>query len=167
MMKPGQPVELLEAGEGWSKIRTGDGKEGWSLTRFLTSKKPSDLVLKDLKKKYKELTDLSATIKKDNTKLKTDNQKLATELAGNKKMLDETTKAYEALKAASADFIQLKSKHQKTSAQLSEQTKKAGKLEKELLKKNITWFLCGAAVLFVGFLMGIATKTKRRRSSLL
>lgn len=167
MMKPGQPVELLEAGEGWSKIRTTDGKEGWSLSRFLTSKKPSDLILKDLEKKYKELTDLSTSIKEESAKLKTENQKLATELAGNKKMLGETTKAYEALKAASADFIQLKSNHQKTSARLSEQTQKAEKLEKELLKKNIIWFLCGSAVLFVGFLMGIATKTKRKRSSLL
>jgi SH3 domain protein len=167
MMKPGQPVELLEAGEGWSKIRTADGKEGWSLTRFLTSKKPSDLVLKNLEKKHKELMGLSASIKKENAKLKTENQKLATELAGNKKMLDDTTKSYETLKAASADFIQLKSNHQETSVQLSEQTQKAEKLEKELLKKNIIWFLCGAAVLFVGFLMGIATKTKRKRSSLL
>lgn len=167
MMKPGQPVELLEAGEGWSKIRIANGKEGWSLSRFLTSKKPSDLILKDLEKKYKELMDLSASIKEENATLKTENQKLATELAGNKKMLDETTKAYKALKAASADFIQLKSNHQKTSVRLSEQTKKAEKLEKELLKKNIIWFLCGSAVLFVGFLMGIATKTKRKRSSLL
>lgn len=167
MMEPGQPVQLLETGDGWTKIRIANGKEGWALSRFLTSKKPSDLVLQELEKKYKQLLDLSASIREENAKLKTDNEKFALELADNKKALSDITQSYETLKTESTGFLQLKSNYQKTSLQLSEQSKKAERLEKELLKKNIIWFLCGAAVLFVGFLIGILTKTKRKRSSLL
>jgi hypothetical protein len=57
------------------------------------------------------------------------------------------------------------------SAKLTEQTQKASKYEEDLTKllwnKNIKWFLSGAGVLILGFIIGFMTKRQRRRSSLL
>jgi hypothetical protein len=44
-------------------------------------------------------------------------------------------------------------------------------MEKEIarlsLNRNIRWFLSGAGVLVLGFIIGFSTKKQRRRSSLL
>jgi len=87
------------------------------------------------------------------------------------KKLQRTNKDYEALKRDSKEFLKLQSKFKESSSKLSEQTKKAEKFEDELTKllwnQNIKWFLSGAGVLILGFIIGFSTKRQRRRSSLL
>ena len=41
-------LELTEEADGWSKVRTGDGKEGWVGTRFLTDKPPKGVLFLSL-----------------------------------------------------------------------------------------------------------------------
>lgn len=60
MLKPGKLVELLERGTEWSQIKLHDEREGWILTRFLTSTEPNYLELKRLRKSYNKLKDEAA-----------------------------------------------------------------------------------------------------------
>ena len=52
-----------------------------------------------------------------------------------------------------------------------QQTQKALELDNEVEKlhwnQNVRWFLSGAGVLLLGFIIGFSTKRQRRRSSLL
>jgi SH3 domain protein len=48
-------VEVLEDGDGWVRIQTKDGKEGWVATRFLSPQPPKTLQLKQLEDKFKAL----------------------------------------------------------------------------------------------------------------
>ena len=86
------------------------------------------------------------------------------------KSVEELNKSYETLKTESADYIKLKSKYTKAVSQLAEYTEKSELLEKELTKlefgRTIRWFLAGAGVLLLGFLIGFATKRQRRRTTL-
>ena len=167
MIKPGQEVEVLQPDDEWTQVQLPSGIKGWVLTRFLTYNKPCRLELEVLKKKYETLSAQSAFLLKENRVCK----KLRTELSGSKEMLTAISESYDTLKKESADFLELKSKHELTSSQLADQTKKVENLEEELSKllshRNIIWFLSGAGVLVLGILIGFSAKRQRRKPSLL
>jgi SH3 domain protein len=174
MIKSGERVEVLKPEEpetDWSLVRITNGKEGWVLSRFLTPKEPDGLVLGRYKKKHSVLKNQAVSLIEENNAYKKENKKLNSELKTNKEMSDKIKSSYETLKKESAEFLELKSNYGKTSSKLIEQTKKAKKLEEELtsllLHQNIKWFLSGAGVLLLGFVIGFSTKRQRRRSSLL
>ncbi|MDL1968277.1 MAG: TIGR04211 family SH3 domain-containing protein [Deltaproteobacteria bacterium] len=171
MIKSGERVEVIKPEKDWSLVRIANGKEGWVLSRFLKSKEPDGLILERLKKKHKVLTNQAVSLIEENKGYKKENNELNSELKINKKTSDKIKSSYEILKKESAEFLELKSNYKKTSSKLAEQTKKAEKLEEELtallLHQNIKWFLSGAGVLLLGFVIGFSTKRQRNRSSLL
>ena len=174
MTKSGESVEVLKPEEpekDWSLVRITNGKEGWVLSRFLKSKEPDGLVLDRLKKKHNALKNQAVSTIEENKVYKKENKRLNSELKTNKEISKKIKSSYETLKKESAEFLELKSNYDKTSSNLIEQTKKATKLEEELtsllLHQNIKWFLSGAGVLLLGFVIGFSTKRQRRRSSLL
>ena len=61
--------------------------------------------------------------------------------------------------------------YQKSTARLAKLKKENDRLEDALTRLQqrqiFRWFLAGAGVLFLGFIIGISSRQKRRRSSLL
>ena len=171
LLRIGKKVEVLKAGDEWTLVRLDNGKEGWVINRFLTNKIPSDIELKVLKSKHEALMAKAARIQEENSLMKAENKKLSTEFSVSRKELQKTTNDYKALKTESKEFLELQSKFKAASSKLAEQTKKAEKFEDELTKllwnQNIKWFLSGAGILILGFIIGFSTKRQRRRSSLL
>jgi SH3 domain protein len=171
MVKSGQTLMVLEPGSEWTKVRLANEKEGYILSRFLTEKKPNELLLDELKKKYKDLESKVNTIQEENSKQKSQNESLLSELAAKEEQLSGLTESYDALKADSAEFLNLKTDYKKTAAQLIEQTQKAEEFEEaytKIQKRQIfRWALTGAGILLVGFLIGMSSKRQRRRSTLL
>ena len=171
LIESGQRVEVLKPGEQWSLVRLSDGKEGWILNRYLISSETSNIRLERLESEHSDLKTKFKTIVEENSKLKTDNKTLGSALLDSEKALKQVRSDYESLKASSAEFLTLKSNFERASRQLSEQSKKADKLEKQVTKLEfsnyIKWFLAGSGVLIVGFIIGFSTKRQRRQSSLL
>ena len=174
MIKSGETVEVLnpeKIEKDWSLVRIANGKERWVLSRFLTPEEPDGLALAILRKKHETIKNQAVFLIQENNAYKKENKKLNSELKTNKKMSDKIESSYETLKKESSEFLKLKSNYEKTSSKLTEQTKKAEKLEEELTKlllhQNIKWFLSGAGVLLLGFVIGFSAKRKRRRPSLL
>ena len=170
VIQSGQTVEVLQPEGKWAFVRLPDGKEGWVLTRYLTSKITNNVKLQWLQKKHNTLTVQAATLLEENTKLKKEKKELDAMLKKAEKSVEELNKSYETLKTESADYIKLKSKYTKAASQLAEYTEKSELLEKELtkleFKRTIRWFLAGAGVLLLGFLIGFGTKRQRRRTTL-
>ena len=48
-------VEVLEEGNGWVRIQTKDGKEGWVALRFLSAQPPKSFYVKQQEDKFKAL----------------------------------------------------------------------------------------------------------------
>ena len=171
LLRIGTKVEVVQPGDEWTLVRLANGKEGWVINRFLTDKIPSDIELSILKSKYQALKASASKVQERNSLLKAENETLTREFSVSRKKLQKTTNDYEALKAESKEFLELQSKFKAASSKLAEQTKKAEKFEDELTKllwnQNIKWFLSGAGVLILGFIIGFSTKRQRRRSSLL
>ena len=171
VIESGQQVEMLESGEEWSNVRLSNGKEGWVLSRYLTPYETSNVKLKRLEEKHKNLTTQAAALLEENTKLKTENKKLGQALIDNEKALNKTQSDFKSLKTDSAEFLNLRKKYKKTSKQLAEKSLRLAELEDQISKLEvyhiIKWFLAGSGVLLVGFIIGFGAKRQRRRSSLL
>lgn len=170
MLESGQKVQVLEVDKDWSRVKLADGKEGWLLSRFLTNSEPRKLVLERVQKEYDELNDQVELLLEESKFLKEENQILKSEITSKKEAFDEISKNYDELKQDSSELIELKASEQEARVKLQELTSKAESLEREASgfrhQQNIRWFLSGAGVLFLGFLIGSISKRKRRRSSL-
>jgi len=171
MVPSGQAVEVVTPGDQWSFVRLPNGKEGWVLTRFLTSALPISITLENLKKEHEAFRERTGSMTEENTTLKTENENLSSELTTAKNRLNELAEAYESLRKESTEFLELKTNYEESAAKLTEQTQKVEKYEEELTQltaqHNIRWFLSGAGVLLFGFIIGFMTKRQRRRPSLL
>jgi SH3 domain protein len=171
IVKSGQVVEVLEPGDQWTKIRRLNGTEGWVVSRFLTSNKPNILLLKELQEKHEEIMIRNDSQLIKIAKLQGDNKELRSKLAVSAKTLNDLNNSFETLKKESGEFLQLKSKYNKATAQLAKQKEKIQKCEDDLSKLEqrqiFRWIFTGAGILFVGFLLGISGKRQRRRPSLL
>ncbi|MGA8179250.1 MAG: TIGR04211 family SH3 domain-containing protein [Desulfobacterales bacterium] len=167
----GQEVEILQTENEWTMVRLPNAKEGWVISRFITDQTPNAIQLKVLQRKFDELQTKAASLIEENKTLNTDNKKLNTDLKANETKLKNLDSTYETLKKDSKHFIELQEKYKTSATKLSEQTQKAQKYEDELTKllwnQNIKWFLSGAGVLVLGFIIGFSTKRQRRHSSLL
>ena len=170
VIESGQQLELIEAGEEWSRVQLPNGQEGWVLSRYLTPNETSNVKLERLQEQHKNLTAQAAELLEENKMLKAENEKLRAEFEANQEAMVKSRNDYETLKAESAEFLTLKSKYTTAVSQLTEQTDRAQKLEEQLtqLEMNtyIKWFLAGSGVLIVGFIIGFSTKRQRRRPAL-
>jgi len=171
MLKSGQKVELILEDEEWSMVTAPGGTEGWVLSRFLTGNPPSRLELSDLKQKQTQVESQNKQLVDENSRLSEENKTMRAELESRKAAFTELNETHETLKRDSADFLKLRKDHQRASAELTEKTKRVATLEEHArrleLNSTIKWFLSGAGVLVLGFIIGFSTKRQRRRSSLL
>jgi len=171
MLKTGNRVEIITTEGDWTQVRLENGKEGWILSRFLTDKEPHSVMLEQIQQKNEELSSQFKSLQEIHEKQKSSNKWLESELAETKKKLKQAVAQYEALKKESSEFLKMKTEYKKSSSELAQQIEKGQAMEMELsqlrLQKNIKWFLSGAGVLVVGFLLGLSAKRQRRRSSLL
>lgn len=166
----GQMMEVIDFGNEWSQVQLPNGKEGWVLSRYLTTNETNNIKLQRVETKHKNLMVQAAELLEENNRLKSENSKFSTEFKTNQKQLVKTQTDYTALKTEAAEFLTLKTNYKRAASQLAEQTAKAKQLEEQLssLEMNtyIKWFLAGSGVLIVGFLIGFSTKRQRRRPAL-
>ncbi|MBL0713213.1 MAG: TIGR04211 family SH3 domain-containing protein [Desulfosarcina sp.] len=131
--------EVLEEGEEWMHVRMANGKEGWMLKRYLTTQKPSNLLLEELQRRYAEIEAKATRLEEENNQLKSQNEKYSSTL-GTK------TAAMETL---NRDFSELKEESDAKSFQM---------------RKYLVFFFSGAGILFIGILLGLVMKRQRRKS---
>jgi len=171
MLNTGQQVDVLQEEGNWARVRLPDGKEGWALSQYLTASPPARLKLERLEAEHQVLKAKSAPLIKENQTLKTDLEQLESELADSQQSFESLESAHEALKQDASEYLSLKAKFDQLNRQMEEQKQFIETCEGELVSlernRNIRWFLSGAGVLVVGFIIGFSTRPKRRRSSLL
>jgi SH3 domain protein len=172
MPNTGTRVEVLENNDaGWSRVRLPDGKEGWTLTRYLAKGPSKQVIIDRLRRENKALREKSETLIDENPRLKTERNELEKALAEQTQTAENLKQSYETLKRESSKFLALKASYEKASHDLAESTKRQAELEEEVkaLRNNriLRWFLAGAAVLLVGMFIGFMSRRPKRRPSLL
>lgn len=163
-----EAIEVLSESGRFVKVRTKDGTVGFLKAQYLTTKLPKSFTIDTLKKR---IDSLEQKLKKTSD-LAQESEELAAEISLLQTQLDTEIKKQKELKqrydhlaqnsAKLLDIIRerdlLKTKNQ----QLSIETERLRDDNEHLLTKGIIkWFLAGAGVLMVGWIMG---KASRRRS---
>ncbi len=173
LVETGASVQVLEQTNDYAKIRLQNGKEGWLLKRFLDHTPPPKLRLETTTKENSRLREQKKeAIRKAAeaiASLEETQAQLKSVLAERNTLLEN----YQQLQRDTADVMQLKNSQEETArlnAELSEQINSI-KDENAVLKKekNLDWFITGAVVLLIGFLLGKipSLRNRKRRGYLL
>jgi SH3 domain protein len=170
LTESGQQLELIKSGEDWSLVRLANGAEGYVLARYLTTVPPGRFQYLQLQDKIKALTAQAAGLVEENSRLKSENEKLAAAVSGGQNQIGSLRSEYETFKQEASDLVSLKAKTETLAAELEQKNKQLAALETQpddvYRTTYLYWFLAGATVLFTGFLTGYSVKRQRWRSSL-
>ena len=176
MPKSGTPIEIIELPdeqrvEEWVKVRLDNGTEGWMLSRFLIPGPPKKDVIARLENNNRKLKQRVATLGEENVQLKKVRKELESALKNQTAKGTTLKDSYETLKRESKDFLALKASYEKASQELKTKTKQVGELQQDVEglrnSQTLRWFVAGASIILVGFIIGYVSRRPKRRSSLL
>jgi SH3 domain protein len=190
-LKSDDAVELLEEGDTYHRVRMADGTEGYIKKQYLTRKRPKVLLIADLEKQLvrqkqvvaemkasmsgsqSELQEKQAELQASLDELKAQLADRDKQLAAADKQLETTRKELEkaqqdlqSLQQAAADVVSIvKAREvlQKENERLTDELNTMREDSVYLLTTfYIKWFLAGAGVMLVGWLIGKSSRRKRR-----
>jgi len=172
-LKTDTRVEILGEDGRFLRVRTSDGKEGYVLRQYITDRIPKKLTIQrqaqqieKLKRQLAAARGNDSQLRKQLAELQAANTGLQDELAQCKSRLDETSRQYDELVAASGNLLELTRERDRLRQENRRLTARVDKLEEEnaslLTTGSIRWFLAGAGVLFFGWILGKLSRRKRR-----
>lgn len=171
LIPTGRAVELITAGDEWSQVRLPGGREGWVLSRYLTDQLPSAMQLERLERRHADMVAQHSTLQERADGLTAENRQLNDTLEQTRERLENIEAAHEALKADSAEFLELKAEHEQTQKALAEARARADEFESALnqVTNNQLYqgLLYGGGLVIVGFIAGFILKKPKRRSPLM
>ncbi len=159
MLKSGTPVEVLSVSEGYARVRTPGGKEGWMPERFLLDEPVARERLSQMERRVAALESETSTLRQQTEAL----QRLRSELESRNAALVEENRRQrselETLREEAADPLRLSKENQALRARLAEQQARLESVENELraLRGDAErkWFLVGAGVALVSLFFGL------------
>lgn len=168
-IKSGTPLEVLEQSNGYSKVRTPNGAEGWVADYYLSD----DMVTRDqLEELQKRLTTAIQRRNNINNELK-ESQAEAQALLNTQTELQQENQALKAqledvqsiaekaeIIVSQNDTVTYQIESLKQQANIAEQTSQ--QLQNSHQQK---WFMIGAATLFGGLLLGTLLPLLRRKKA--
>lgn len=160
-------LEVLEAGEKYTQVRSPDGKEGWVLNQYVTDIPTATLQLavaqnklakltaenNRLKAEMKKLGTKEANVSKEHKNLTKTSKKLANELTHLRRVAAKPLKMANENQRIKKEFLDLENEH----TLLSQET--------QMLRDSSDreWFLNGAGVIIVGIILGLIIPRLRMR----
>ncbi|MBF0455975.1 MAG: TIGR04211 family SH3 domain-containing protein [Magnetococcales bacterium] len=158
MLSTGMKLTLLEKGsEGWDRVQTQRGEEGWVLRRFIRSEAPARVRIVEMERALEQASSERDILQEQ---LLVANQKLL----GQEEMAQELDQ----IRAISGQAVNLVEENQSLVTKLEEIEKKFAEVslmnEKLTKQADTRFFLAGAAVLILGVIIG-AILFRRRRPS--
>jgi SH3 domain protein len=172
-IKTGEPVELLEDGKTYIKVRTQKGTVGYSLKYYYTADTPKTQVIAQLERErdrlQQQVNELQAALKpkvgEDGLTEKQRLEKALLELNQTKKSLAEVSGKFDRLTADTRDVsavIAERDRLRQESTVLNEERSRLRQENDSLLRgKTIQWFLAGAGTLFCGWIVGRMSRKRR------
>ncbi len=185
-LKTDTPVEVLEVGEQYIHVKTSNGEVGYIQKSYLTEKTPKATVIsrltrenegmkeriRELEKQYREVFSKGDEAQKkilselEDARLQI--AELDKALLKSETELAERTQAYEALKKNAENIIDITAERDQLRLSHEELTTAVTSLDEErkalLKKETIQWFLTGAGVLFLGWVIGKFSRSRRKSS---
>ena len=185
-LKTDTPVEILEEDDVYARVRLKGGEEGYVLKHYLTADLPKTLVIGRLEKEVARLKAQMAELEEKRgvlaleleqarkgrqetgAELEEQAAALGLRLAAAEKELKGVSERYEELKSQSGNVLQLAAERDRLEKDASLMAAELGQLRQEneslLRTAMIQWFLAGAGVFFIGWIVGKLSIRKKRGS---
>ena len=162
-LKTADPVEVLEAGDRFMRIRTQEGLEGWVQKNFISADKPKAIIIKEMKN---EISRLKAKIEEFENNRDADLNAIRASRQDDKLKIEQLTEKYNnLLKESKTKIAALTGERDKLKAINTELNIEVDNLTQDLNShpktKRIQYFLAGAGVLLLGFFLGLSSKRKK------
>jgi len=160
-LKSGTRLELLEtdSDEGYTRVRTRSGAEGWVLSRYLVRTPTARLQVPELEQKLRESQTSLSRISNELKQLKISRSSLESEIGELQSSNSSQASQLERITRLSSDTIKVDQQNIQLKQRLAENEQQIGKLEVEnrqlASRANREWFLIGGAVLIAGLLLGL------------
>ena len=166
-LSSGQPVEVLESGEDWTRVQLLESDQGnvtgWVLSRYLITRVPWENQVMSLKQEKAALEEKLSLVEKELDKAMIHKQELALELEKNSKILGELQNRYEIIKQGAPDYLKLKAAYETTQKTIQTLVNENQGLKSSQMNK---WFAMGALVLLCGLMIGLLVgRQQKKRSS--
>ncbi len=172
VLKSGERIQILEAEteNGYSRVRTSRGDEGFLISRYLIDTpsarnrvKTLEAQIQQLRAKPGELQSMLATAQEDNQALIEQNTKLTAKLT-------QTSKELTNIKRVSADAVNIANRNAKLEDEVQGLLLQMDdiRIQNQALKDQSAqrWFLLGGGAillgLFLGWLLSISKGTRRQ-----
>ena len=169
LLRPGTQLELLSEEDGWAEVTLADGRTGWILRRYLSERPPWRVTAEKFATENEQLRAQVGTIKGGNQDLLQKNKELQKQVDLQQRELERLRRDYEELKNSSTNYLNLKMAYENLQKGARQSNAKLDKLEKAYGKlktsTGIRWFISGAGVLLLGWLLGSSVARLRRRRS--
>lgn len=167
LLPSGTKLQVIKEKDNWIFVKSPTDKEGWILKRYVSVEAPKKIMLAQLQKKYQEASNQVKMETEKALMFEKENKQLQSALNTIQGKFENVNKAYTNLIQESKDFLTLKKDHTSNVAKLRNATSELKQLRKEnkdlRSSNNIKWFLSGAGVMFVSWLIGyLMGKTSRR-----
>ena len=163
-IESGQPVEVMEKKDGWSRIQLLEqdpsGLEGWVLSRYLISRQPWEKQAHRLMKDNQVIEQEVSESRERISLLTNENSHLKHSLQENREKFLKLENDYSALKQEASEYIELKEKYDKNKKQLESQLREMKALK---ASKQNRWFALGALVMLFGLIIGLQIGKQGRK----
>jgi SH3 domain protein len=168
MLPSGMELTQLEEREGWTRVRTPPGDEGWVVSRYLTAEAPKGPRLEAATRDLEKLRTDSAAQKKDLEALRGERDRLAADSRRLEGRLAAVEKEYAEWKKVNEGVVALRDKAQTLEAEQQNVGQELERLrsENQSLKTRETfyWFFSGVIVLLLGWVLGYVYASSRQRA---
>lgn len=166
ILRFGKQLTVIEDGEIWVKVSTSEGKQGWINKKFLVKTKGTPEV-KTEEKNDQQTETLTPPPQKESAHeavAPAAEEALSPEheVQSLRSQIDDVNMQLEALKKETSDCQKIKPEHDKAIAEIENLNKTIDEMDKKIVAKGVRWFLAGAAVLLLGWFLGMNTRSKSR-----
>lgn len=161
MLKSGAAVSVLEedVDTNYSLIETAAGKKGYVLSRYLVDSPSSKYQLEELRVKASEQQEANALLQSEMEKLQSSLEIEQSDSGSLKTALLATENELSRVKNAAANALSIVDKNKELKTRVSQLAKQNSILSEEnaALKdsSNMDWFIRGAGVSLIAFVLGI------------
>ena len=174
MLPSGYPLEVLSRNKanGYSRIRTQNGKTGYVLTRQLTELPSARERLEVAEKKLQELQEEPGRLSARLSKLQTEHDELQKQFTEVDRVKQTLEQELQSIRRTASNAIRISSERNELRKQVATLTHQVEDLKQENreLSNNSDqqWFMIGAGVIVGGIILGLILphlRVRRRKSS--
>jgi len=172
MLNSGTELEIIErdSENGYSRVRTRGGTEGWVLTRYLMNEPSAREQLTALSAQVASATERGSSLGSQLGAIRSEYEQAANRIRALEREKEQLQSELDEIKRTAANVLAIDSQNKSLQQQLTDTEIQVSILEEEnrqlTAQSNRTWFLTGSGVLFGGVILGLVLPRMRwqRRS---